>query len=49
MERDIEKRDIAAVMAILAKDDVDFEAVEGDVEARSGCSGRAICVLSFCK
>ena len=46
MEKDIGKIDIAAVMAILAKDDGDFEAVE-DAEVRSGCSVRAICALSF--
>ena len=46
MEKDIGKIDIVAVMAILAKDDGDFEAAE-DTEVRSGCSVRAICALSF--
>ena len=46
VERDIGKTDIAAVMAILAKGDEDFEAAE-DAEVRSGCSVRAICALSF--
>ena len=48
VEKDIGKIDSAAVMAILAKDDGDFVAVEEDAEGRSGCSVRAICVLSFC-
>ena len=47
VEKDIGKIDIAAVMAILAKDDGDFVAVEEDAEGRSGCSVRAICALSF--
>ena len=46
-ERDTGNIDIAAVMAILAKDDGDFVEVEEDVEVRSGCSVPAICALSF--
>jgi hypothetical protein len=46
-ERDTGNIDIAAVMAILVKDDGSFEAVVEDAAVRSVCLVRAICASLF--
>jgi hypothetical protein len=47
VERDIGNIDIAAVMAILVKDDVNFEAVVEDAAVRSVSLVRATCASLF--
>ena len=47
VERDIGKADIAPVMAILEKDDGDFEAAGEDAAGRSVCLVRVTCASSF--